>query len=459
MNRSLLLAVSLVLVAWLSPGALGAEDRPASRKPNILWLIAEDFGPHLGCYGTKEVSTPNLDRLAANGMRFTRAFTTAPVCSPSRSAFMTGMYATTLGVHHHRTTDKKPLPDGVKLLTQWLKDAGYFTANVVQLPPALGFRGSGKTDWNFKIDGQPFDSRNWSDLPGKQPFFAQINLKETHRVFNAPPKADPARVELPPYYPDHPVARRDYAQYLDSATELDRKIGLILDQLKADGLADNTVVVFFGDNGEANIRAKQFCYEEGLHVPLIVHWPVALQRPKNFLAGTVNTQLVSSLDFAPTMLAIAGQPKPAKMQGRVLFGETTSPAPEYVFGARDRCDETAMRLRTVRDVRFRYIRNFTPEVPFLATNRYKETQYPMWNLMKELHTAGKLTPTQEFLCQPTQPTEELYDLETDPHQIRNLVASTPHQRDLARLRQALDRWIVETDDQGRFPEAPSPKAP
>src|SRR5687768_5064683 len=196
-------------------------------SPNILWLIAEDFGPHLGCYGQKEVATPNLDRLAAEGVRYTRAYTTAPVCSPSRSAFMTGMYQTAIGAHNHRShrDDGFRLPDGVRILTEWMRDAGYFTANIVQLPPEIGFRGTGKTDWNFTPPAKQFDSRAWGELAANQPFFAQINFQETHRKFKAPPHADPAKIELPPYYPDHPIVRADYAEYLDAATELDRKVG------------------------------------------------------------------------------------------------------------------------------------------------------------------------------------------------------------------------------------------
>ncbi len=270
---------------------LSAANLFAAQQPNILWLIAEDFGPHLGCYGTKEVSSPNLDRLASEGLRYTRFYTTAPVCSPSRSAFMTGMYQTTIGAHNHRShrDDGYTLPNGVRVLTDWLRDAGYFTANVREFPAPIGFKGTGKTDWNFTYENRstngrtnplvrrgdaaapylaPFDSDKWTDLRAHQPFFAQVNFQETHRQFHAPKHADPNKVELPPYYPDHPVARADWAEYLDSATELDRKCGLVLRQLIRDGLADNTVVVFFGDNGQAHVRGKQFCYESGLSVPL-----------------------------------------------------------------------------------------------------------------------------------------------------------------------------------------------
>lgn len=433
--------------------AAGAETAAAKARPNILWLIAEDFGPHLGCYGTKEVASPNLDRLAAGGVRYTRAYN-GHVCSPSRSAFMTGMYATTIGAHQHRTPDKKPLPEGVKVLTDWMRAAGYFTANLKDLPPSCGFKGTGKTDWNFLYEGQPFDSAKWDDLKPHQPFYAQVNFKETHRTFGGPKNADPAKVEIPPYYPDHPVTRTDWAAYLDDASELDRKVGRVLEALEKDGLADNTVVVFFGDNGQSHVRGKQFCYEEGLLVPLLIRWPKAFPPPAHFRAGTVDDRMIHGIDLAPTMLALAGAPKPPKMQGRIFLGDRCEPDREYVFGYRDRCDETAMRIRSVRDDRYRYIRNFTPEVPFLAPNAYKERQYPVWNLLKELHAQGKLTPPQEFLCAPRMPDEELYDLQADPWEIRNLATSDKpeHQAELKKLRAVIEQWIVDTDDQGRFPE-------
>jgi N-sulfoglucosamine sulfohydrolase len=423
----------------------------APKSPNILWLVAEDFGPHLGCYGTKEVHTPNLDRLAAEGVRYTRFFTTAPVCSPSRSAFMTGMYQTTIGAHNHRAhrDDNYQLPKGVRLLTDWLRDAGYFTANVRELPPKFGFRGTGKTDWNFRYTGKPFDSDKWSDLKTNQPFFAQINFQETHRKFHAPKKADPAKVEIPPYYPDHSITRDDWAAYLDAASELDRKVGLILDQLAADGLASNTVVVVFGDNGQAHVRGKQFCYDSGLSVPLIIRWPANFAEPRHFKRGAVDERLLESIDLAPTMLAIAKSSAPDGMQGKAFLGANAAAPKEYVFGARDRCDETVFRFRTVRDRRYRYIRNFTPERPFLQTNNYKERSYPVWNLLKELHAAGKLTPEQAALCAPNMPEEELYDLQNDPHEIKNLARSPDHQKTLQRLRDVMTKWIEDTNDQGR----------
>jgi arylsulfatase A-like enzyme len=239
------------------------------------------------------------------------------------------------------------------------------------------------------------------------------------------------------------------ARYLDAATELDRKIGLVLRQLEADGLADNTIVVFFGDNGEAHVRSKQFCYESGLRVPLIIRWPGNLPAPSHFTAGSVDDRLLMAIDLAPTMLDLAGVRKPATMQGRSFLGRRTGKAREYVFAARDRCDETVFRFRTVRDARYRYIRNFTPERPFLQANEYKERSYPVWNLLKELNTAGRLTPAQAALCAPSMPEEELYDLASDPHEIDNLAKSPQHQKVLKKLRRELDRWIKDSHDQGR----------
>ncbi|HEY1380280.1 MAG TPA: sulfatase-like hydrolase/transferase [Gemmataceae bacterium] len=454
MSRHLFVIPALAL-GFAAPAR--AADAPP-KTPNILWLIAEDLGPELNCYGyTNQVWTPNLDRLAAEGVRYTRAYTTAPVCSASRSAFMTGMYQTTIGAHNHRShrDDGYQLPQGVRVLTEWLKDAGYSTANLAQMPAAFGFRGTAKTDWNFTPPKKPFEFSRWPDLKTHQPFYAQINFHETHRPYKgAPKKADPAKVTIPPYYPDHPVTRSDWAAYLDAASELDRKVGLILKQLEADGLADNTLVLFIGDHGQSHVRGKQFCYEEGLHIPLLIRWPRAFPVPAGFKPGTVDDRLVEAIDFAPTMLSIAGVTKPEKMQGRVLFGDHADQPRQYAFGARDRCDETVFRLRTVRDDRYRYIRNFTPDRPFLQANEYKERQYPVWNLLKQLHAEGKLTPVQERLCAPTMPPEELYDLQRDPDEIDNLADKPEHQETLKRLRGVLEKWIEETNDHGRTFEPP-----
>lgn len=439
-------------------GELSGPPQTSTVRPNILWLVAEDFGPELGCYGTSQVKSPNLDRLAAQGVRYTRAYTTAPVCSASRSAFMTGMYQTSIGAQNHRShrDDGYRLPGGVRLISDWMRAAGYFTLNISRLPRSLGFSGTGKTDWNFQDNNRPFDSDDWADLKAHQPFFAQINFEETHRPFRAPKQVDPTKVVIPPYYPDHPVTRRDWALYLDAASELDRKVGLILKQLEADGLAESTIVVFMADHGQCHVRGKQFCYEEGLHIPLIIRWPARFAVPEGFQPGTVSDRLLEAIDLPPTFLAIAGAPKPAGMQGEVFLGSRSQPPRRYVFAARDRCDETVFRLRSVRDARYRYIRNFTPERPFLQPNEYKERSYPVWNLLKELGSQGKLTPVQQVLTAPSMPPEELYDLESDRHEINNLaVSSQPdHQAVLKRLRATLEDWISVSNDQGRILESP-----
>ena len=442
MLKKILLLVALTATA--------AAATPAKR-PNILWILGDDLGVELGCYGTPAAKTPNIDRLAADGARYTRFYTTAPVCSAARSAWMTGVYAQTIGAHHHRTAapDKKPLPEGVRLLTHWFRDAGYYTANVAEFPTAMGLRTGGKTDWNFKLTGEPsFDTPRWQELKGHQPYFAQINFQEPHRAFHAPKVTDRAAVRIPPYYPEHPVTREDWASYLDSVAELDRKTGVVLQQLVAEGMADDTIIVFFGDNGRCHVRDKQFCYEEGLHVPLLVRWPKNFPAPRGFKAGLVSDQLLAAIDLAPTMLALAGAPVPPKMQGRVFLGDKSAPPRDFVFGGRDRCDETEMTIRTVRDARYRYIRTLTPQVPLLAANKYKETQYPVWNLLKQLNAEGKLTPAQAFLCAPTQPAEQLFDMQADPDELNNLTDSTKPDPTAAlkRLRAALDGWMKETND-------------
>jgi arylsulfatase A-like enzyme len=445
--RRFLAAIAAALASIVIGEYMQAADRP-----NILWLVAEDLGPELGCYGTRQVWTPNLDHLATQGVRYTRAYTTAPVCSASRSAFMTGMYQTTIGAHNHRShrDDGFRLPAGVRVLSDWMREAGYFTANLEELPESLGFKGTGKTDWNFTYE-RPFDSTDWADLKSHQPFFAQINFQETHRAFHALKRADPASVVIPPYYPDHPVTRADWAAYLDAASELDSKVGRVLAQLETDGLDGSTIVVFFADHGQCHVRGKQFCYEEGLHIPLIVRWAGHFAAPSGWRPGTVDERLLEAIDLAPSMLDIAGAEKPAGMQGRIFLGEHAEPPREVVFGARDRCDETVFRIRTVRDARYRYIRNFTPDRPFMQANEYKERSYPVWNLLKELDAHGKLTPPQKLLTATTMPPEELYDLELDADEIINLASSQDprHRNALTRLRSMLVQWIIQSDDQGR----------
>lgn len=465
MKSFLMQGFSSFLLLLLGLSALPGLGQSSTAPLNILWIIGEDLGPELACYGHPEVHTPNLDRLAAQGVRYTHAYTTAPVCSPSRSALHTGMYQTTIGAHNHRShrEDGYELPEGVQVITDRFRAAGYYTANLVQLsddPQESYFRGTGKTDWNFHYEGEPFDGDQFSDLPAHEPFFAEVNFPETHRGHewdhaheHINTTADPAKVKLPPYYPDHPEARAVWAQYLNAVMSLDRKVGYVLDRLEELGLAERTLVVFMGDHGRAMVRGKQWPYESGLHIPLILRWPKAYEPPAGYEAGMVDDRLLAHIDITATSLSLAGIQPPLLMQGRVFLGDRAAPERQYVFGGRDRGDETVDRIRTVRDGRFRYIRNFYPERPFLQTNRYKEFTYPIIPLMRELQAEGQLTPAQARLLAPTRPVEELYDLEKDPYEIFNLADDPSYAARLRSMRALVDAWIMETNDQGRTPES------
>ena len=468
--RPFVVVLSIAALCGVTPSSTftQAEDEAAQQPLNILWIIAEDMGPELGCYGTPEVRTPRLDQLAAEGVRYTRAFTVTAVCSTSRSSFMTGMYAFTIGAHHHRShrADRFLLPEGTAVITDYFREAGYFTANIRKLAKSGDdprfFRGTGKTDWNFAYNGvreTPFDSDQWDDLKVQQPFFAQINFPETHRggAWNSahkhiPQPADPDQVVVPPYYPDHPIVREDWAQYLNAVMSLDRKVGYVLDRLDEDGLADNTVVVFFGDHGRAMVRAKQWPYEAGLRVPLLIRYPKTVQLPSQVRPGRTDDRLIMSIDWSATSLWMAGIEPPKAMQGQTFLGPQAV-VRQYAFGGRDRGDETVDRIRTVRDKRFRYLRNYYPERPFLQLNRYKEATYPTIPLLRILHDRGELDGIPAQLMEPTRPSEELYDLEEDPYEVHNLAGSAKHTETLQRLRRELDAWLVRIDDQGRFPEA------
>lgn len=464
------------LLAFAVSCASPARDAGPSRRPNILWLVAENIKLDLGCYGAKNVRTPNLDRLAAEGVRYTRVFATSPSCAPSRSAFMTGLYQTTTDTHPmraHRNDDFR-LPPGVRPLTHRLRDAGYFTANVKTIDGRVV--GTGKLDLNFVNEGPIYDSDDWPALRRRRPFFAQVNMPEVeYDIYDRkswakervewvgerehPQVATPENVTPPPYYPDHPVTRQEWARYLNSVSGMDRRIGWILERLRADGLEDDTVVIFFADNGRLEPRGIHWCYDSGLHVPMIVRWPKNFPAPPQVRPGAANEEVVSLLDLTATTLAVAGIERPMGMQSRIFLGDRADPPRRYAFSARDRIDETLQRIRSVRDARYRYIRNFMPEQSFVSLNRYKEKCFPILPLMRRLHAEGKLTGAPLALMAPRLPDEELYDTESDPHEIRNLAGDPAHLEALLRLRAALDVWIAETGDRGQWPEPPEVVAP
>ncbi|MEM6689006.1 MAG: sulfatase [Planctomycetota bacterium] len=447
-------------------------------QPNILWIVGENFSNDLACYGQANVATPHLDALANSGIRYTQAFSTSPVCAPSRSCFMLGMYQTTTDTHHMRShrSDEFRLPRGVRPLTIRLRDEGYFTANITHLGEEE--MGTGKLDLNFVNEGKLYDTAQWEDLKSRQPFFAQINLPEAeYDIYDRksaekervpwvgeewhPQVATEDNVTPPPYYPDHPIVRQEWARYLNSVSGTDVRVGKILAKLKADGLDDDTVVIFFADNGRLTARGIHWPFDQGLRVPLII------RDAKNFSVlardekpGVVSDRVVSLLDLTATTLAIAGIERPFGMQSRVFLGESADPPRSFAFAARDRIDETVVRMRSVHDHRYHYIRNYTPGAGFETLNRYKEKCFLVKPLMRKLKAEGKLTGAALELMKPF-PKEMLFDTKDDPHEIRNLADSNAkqHQEALTRLRTALDTWIAETGDRGHIPEPPEVVAP
>lgn len=468
-----------VCAAALLVTALAARAEPG-RLPNILWLVGENITHDLGCFGAKDVHTPNLDRLAAEGVRYTRVFCTNPACAPSRSAFFTGMYQTTTGTHHmrsHRSDDFR-LPAGVRPITHWLRDAGYFTANIKTV--AGQCVGTGKLDLNFVNEGPIYheNSSDWNVLKIRQPFFVVVNSEEVEYDIYDRQSGKKERVEWvgerehvqhakaavvtpPPYYPDHPIVREEWARYLNSVSGMDVRIGKVLAQLRADGLEDDTIIVFFADNGRLDPRGIHWCYDTGLRVPMIIRWPKNFPAPSQYRAGSVDDRILSLIDVSATTLAFAGVEPPLLMQGRRFLGDRTDPPRRYAFAARDRIDETVQRIRSVHDARYHYIRTFTDGPTFASLNRYKEKCFLIIPLMREMYAQGKLTGPPRDLMEHRGPCEELYDTQADPHEITNLVTSSKAEDHdaLIRLRAALDAWMIETGDLGATPEPTEIVAP
>ncbi len=419
-----------------------------NKKYNILWLIAEDLSPDIGCYGTKYVKTPNLDRFASEGVLFKNAFTTASVCSASRSAFMTGMYQTSIGAHQHRSHlfDNYMTPEPCQLITEYFHQAGYFTSNC----SGLRFDKPGKTDWNFSPKNKAFDGTDWRQRKDGQPFFAQVNFREVHRMIGDKPDkltVDPDLVDLPPYYPDHPVTRKDWAEYLSAIEILDKKVGKVLDRLKKDGLEDNTIVFFFGDHGRGHVRGKGWLYDGGIKIPLIIRWPDKLK------PGSINDELISAIDFAPTCLNAVGFTPPDHFEGSIFLGSHKTQR-EHIIAARDRIGECVDRIRCVRTHQHKYIRNYHPEKPYTQYSRYVDAYNPVMRLMHRLHKKNQLTPEQALFMAPQKPVEELYDLINDPHELNNLAEKQESHTVLQKFRKILDDWIADTGDKGQFPEDP-----
>ena len=438
----------LLLIIGLSASAAVA----AAPRPNILWISLEDISPDLGCYGDAQAITPNIDRLAKQGARFTRAFTHAGVCAPSRSGLITGMHPTTIGTHYMRC--KGVPPEYVKCFTEYLRAAGYYCTN------------DNKTDYNFDAPLTAWDDNrvgaHWRNRSAKdQPFFSVINLVSTHESqirlgekqqaarrekLAASERHDLAKMVLPPYYPDTPIVRQDLANCYDNLTFTDKRVGEILQQLADDGLEKNTVVFFWGDHGRGLPRGKRWVYDSGIRVPLVIRWPGKIE------PASVRDDLVCFLDFAPTLLSLAGIERPTHFQGQVFLGPERAVEREYVFAARDRMDETLDIIRAVRDKRFKYIRNYRPDLPYAQDIAYMN-EMPTMQEWRRLAAADKLVFPQTIFFQPTKPLEELYDTDKDPHEVNNLADKPEFAADLARLRAAHEKWRKDTADLGLIPEA------
>ena len=453
-----MLFISSILLN-LSCNAINREQA-TDKKPNILWIFLEDTSPMMGCYGEKLINTPNIDQLAKDGILFDNAIMPAPVCSPCRSAIITGVMATTIGAHQHhssRTEDSTiELPHHMQTIPELFKAAGYFTFN------------NGKDDYNFSYEREDLYSQDYRvhplygksgiDLPlsyirDKQPFFGQIQLRGGKEIYGSTFKenienpVDRAKIELPPYLPNHPIIIEEYAKHLDAIQITDHRLGEIVRKLEEDDLLKNTIIFFFSDHGMRLTRHKQFLYEGGLRVPLII----ADYSKSKINESGARQELISGIDLGPTSLALAGIPIPAYMEGRNIFDMSKSPR-EYVVSARDRCDFTIDRIRSIRTEDFKYIRNFMTDRPYTQPTYMDVDQVDFVKVMHQLNRQNKLDSVQSIFFSEVRPLHELYDLRNDPHEINNLSGDPDFEAILQQHITILDQWIQDTNDKGQYPE-------
>ncbi len=452
-----LLVVSVILTAFQlkTPPEIAVK-----KQPNILWITCEDMSFHLGCYGSKLVKTPAIDRLAATGTRYTNVFTTAGVCAPSRSAIITGMYQQSIGTQHMRTvtfsavaSDAYPpghkgysavIPEYVKCFPEYLRAAGYYCTN------------NSKEDYQFEAPPTVWDESSskahWRNRPDKnQPFFAIFNFTVTHESqvwarAKEPLLVKPEEVEVPLYYPDTPEVRLDIARHLSNAMAMDEQAEKILEQLREDGLEENTIVFFFSDHGDGLPFVKREITQRGLRVPFIV------KNPFDKKENAVDNQMISFVDLAPTVLSLAHIPVPKYMQGQAFLGEQKAKtARKYAFAARDRMDSEYDRVRTVHDGRYQYVRNYMPEKPYYQNIRYRLQQPSMQSILK-LKEKGKLNETQMLWFRTEKPTEEFYDCKVDPNEFNNVIDKPEYKDKVAELRRVYDQWIQKVGDTADEPE-------
>jgi arylsulfatase A-like enzyme len=451
--QSTLLLASLFICGCISKNP---KEQTPPERPNILWIVVEDMSSHFGYQGEKLVKTPNVDRLATEGVLFRNAYVSAPVCSASRSAMINGMYQTSIGAHHHRSSRgelKIQLPEGIKTIPEMFREAGYYTCNGTEKAEQKG-----KEDYNFVYDSKAlYDRTDWSGREEGQPFFAQVQLRggklrnvakwqeEVLAGLDTSLIVHPGEVTLPPYYPDVPAFRKDWADYLNNVQYTDKEVGAILTRLEKENLIDNTVIFFITDHGISQARGKQFLYDEGTRIPFIVWAP-------NRFKSRVNDDLISHIDMSATSLQLAGIKIPDYMDANPLLSENYK-ARDYIVCARDRCDETVDRIRSVRKGNFKYIKNYLPQRPYLQPCAYKDGK-PWMSVLKELDKQGQLNEIQQLVTAKTRAEEELYDLANDPFEINNLAKDEKHSEQLKEMRENLEKWIIETGDKGINPESP-----
>ncbi|MDR2706471.1 MAG: sulfatase [Planctomycetaceae bacterium] len=415
-------------------------------QPNILWITCEDSGRHLGCYDFPVAVTPNLDKLAAKGTRYRHAWSNSPVCSAARTTIITGCYPASLGAEHHRSIVK--LPESFYLFPQYLRNAGYYCTN------------NSKTDYNIqsKISGWWDDSNqnaHWKNRKANQPFFAVFNLTMTHesQMRNEYKLSrDPMSVPIPPYHPDTPESRQNWTQYHERITQMDRRCGELLKELEEMELSEDTIIFFFSDHGSGLPRNKQTPLDSGLGVPLIIYFPEKFRHlaPNDYKPGEFSSRLISFVDLAPTILSLAGITIPQHMQGKAFAGKFETTKRNYVYGFRSRIDERSELTRSICDGRFVYARNFHPEIIYGALGAYAQ-QTPTTRIWREQYHKGKLSEHQKFFWE-LKPTEELYDLETDPFEMNNLADSEQYQSKRRELQTALRNHQRAIRDVQIFPE-------
>lgn len=460
-QRLIFLALVGIFMIFATSCAEKKKDDESKKQPNILWILLEDTNPLFGCYGIDIISTPNIDKLAESGTLFNNAIMPAPVCSASRSSIITGIMSTTLGAqnHHSSRTEESAiyLPDSIKTIPEIFKTAGYFTFN------------NGKDDYNFIYDRKDLYDQQYSyhplygksgvrldiaELKGKEPFFGQIQLYGGKEIFSSSfiervkTPVDRSKIDLPPYLPNNPAIIEEYANHLDAIQITDERFGDIIEELKENGLLENTIVFFFSDHGQRMTRYKQFLYEGGIRVPLII---TDFRNDKNTKRGSVNDELISGIDLGTSSLGLAGIPIPDYMEGRDIFDKSVE-ARDYVISTRDRCDFTIDRIRSVRSKEYKYIRNFKTDRPYSQPTYMDVDGIEFVKVMKQLYVDNKLDSVQSRFMSEERPAEELYNLIEDPFEINNLAKNPKYAEILNKHATILENWIAETNDQGQYPE-------